>query len=138
MSRGPENNFIAAIHKLLPASVYRMKNHNVYTGGVPDCWYSGSRSDLWVEYKYLVLPKRAETIVDLTAGANPMLSALQQKWLRDRDDEGRNVMVILGTPEGGLIMSGTLWNAARTAALIRAQLESKNNIARMIESLVND
>ena len=47
MAAKPETTYIGRIHKLLPKSVYYMKNHNVYTGGVPDVWYSGIGGDLW-------------------------------------------------------------------------------------------
>ena len=54
MSQGPENAFIASIHRHLPSpeTLYRMKNHNEYNGGIADCWYSGKR-DLWIEYKFI-------------------------------------------------------------------------------------
>ena len=34
MSKGPENTFIASIHRCLPRSVYTLKNHNQYNGGI--------------------------------------------------------------------------------------------------------
>ena len=95
MSRGPENIFIASVHKHLPAKVYRMKNNNQYNGGIADVWYSG-QLDLWVEYKFITLPARDDTVVDLISGKDPAISALQQNWLRSRSAEGRKVGVIVG------------------------------------------
>lgn len=137
MSSGPENKFIAAIHRLLPASVYHMKNHNVYTGGVADVWYSGRLGDLWIEYKFTVLPKRPGTIVSLVNDTKPMLSMLQQEWLRDRRKEGRDVAVVLGTPEGGIWFRGDEWDKPHRADALRALLLSKNEIAKTIQARVD-
>ena len=77
MSSGPENRFIQSLHRLLPAQVYRMKNHNPYNSGIADCWYSGDAGDLWVEYKYeATLPKTRSVSADL--------AELQKDWLRKR------------------------------------------------------
>lgn len=64
-----------------------MKNNNQYRGGIFDCWYSGTCADIWVEYKY---------------GKNE-LSPLQKEWGKDRYIEGRQVYVIIGSPEGGVL-----------------------------------
>ncbi len=61
-----------------------MKNNNPYLSGVADVWYSGSAGDLWVEYKFLVIPKRDTTVVNLVQGKDPMISRLQQQWLEAR------------------------------------------------------
>lgn len=73
-----------------------MKNHNAYVGGIPDCWYSGSVDDLWIEYKYLPINKPNATVV-------PNLSQQQLYWIRNRLEEGRNVWVIVGYKPGGVI-----------------------------------
>lgn len=109
MSRGPENTFIASVHRHLPANVYSMKNHNQYNGGIADCWYSGASADLWIEYKFITVPKRADTLIDLCGGPNPPLSRLQQEWLRDRHREGRNVWVVVGCKTGGVVYQDLLW-----------------------------
>jgi hypothetical protein len=132
MSQKPENTFIASIHKLLPPTLYRMKNHNAYNGGIPDVWYSGVKADLWIEYKFLVLPKRDSTVIDLTAGKDPMLSALQQAWLRGRRAEGRNVGVIVGCKEGGVWFDHTSWKHPYTTAEYREWLLDRKSIASTI------
>lgn len=136
MSRGPENTFIASVHRHLPEGLYHMKNHNQYNGGIADVWYSGKRRDLWVEYKYLELPKRASTLIDLVAGRNPPLSHLQQEWLDARSREGRNVWVVVGTKSGGVVYPDRSWNDACTAEEFAQDLKSRKEIAAMIASFV--
>lgn len=136
MSSGPENRFIQSVHRLLPARVYRMKNHNPYNSGIADCWYSGDAGDLWIEYKFLVLPKRAATVVDITAGKEPLLTVLQQEWLRSRHIEGRKVGVIVGTPQGGLWLPGVSWEKPLSSAECSAAVLSKSATAKLITGLV--
>lgn len=131
MSKGPENTFIAAVHKHLPHALYRMKNHNQYNGGIADVWYSGA-CDLWVEYKFITVPKRPDTVIDLTTGKNPPLSNLQQDWLRGRHHEGRNVGVIVGSKDGGVWFPGLAWDCAYSAHWFRTQLRSRKELADII------
>ena len=116
--------------------MYRMKNHNPYTAGIPDCWYSGNAGDLWVEYKFMTIPKRSSTIVDFCGGKVPMISALQQKWLRDRYNEGRTVGVIIGTPEGGVWLSGISWEVPLQASERFSTILDKSCIAAVITDIV--
>jgi hypothetical protein len=103
VSAKPEGTFTRAVHKHLPGDVYFVKNNNPYTGGLPDCWYSAKRADLWVEYKFVPkVPAKADIV--------PNLSALQSEWLRNRHREGRNVAVIVGCPEGGVILRNLKWD----------------------------
>ena len=127
----PETTFTASLHKLLPASIYYMKNNNPYTGGVPDLWYSGLGGDLWVEYKYL-------PTVPVTAVVQPLklLSALQAKWLNDRHKEGRNVAVIIGCPKGGVVLTLGSWSAEITAKNFTALLRSKREIVDWLKEQV--
>lgn len=128
----PENTFIVGVHKYLDESVYRMKNNNVYTGGIPDVWYSGVIRDLWVEYKFVVVPKRDTTLVV------PNLSALQKKWLRERHKEGRNVAVIIGCKEGATILRDpATWESGVTAAAFRASMISRRATAETLSNFVN-
>lgn len=106
---GPENTFIASVHRHLPEGLYKMKNHNQYNGGIPDVWYSGPKADLWIEYKFVSLPKRSDTVI------TPGLSALQTEWLSARRSEGRNVGVIIGSKEGGVWLTGGTWQTPFTA-----------------------
>lgn len=134
MPSGPENRFIQAVHRLLTADVYRMKNHNPYNSGIPDCWYSGAKGDLWVEYKFIALPKRDTTVIDLVSGASPVLSVLQQQWLIGRDAEGRNVGVIIGAAQGGVWLPKTTFRQSMTAKEMQARLMSKHELAALIKT----
>lgn len=123
MAAKPENTFIRAIHKLLPASVYHMKTHNPYVAGVPDCYYSGSGGDMWVEYKFVPkLPKTGWVKVNLTA--------LQRQWLKGRRDEGRNVAVIVGSPEGAVVLTGPKLTLDKVEVdWFRARMQNREEVA---------
>jgi hypothetical protein len=136
MSAKPENTFISSVHKHLPVELYHMKNNNPYNSGIADVWYSGVEQDLWVEYKFLVIPKRGDTVIDLVGGKNPSISALQQTWLKDRDAEGRNVGVIVGSKEGGVWFPNTSWDFTYTASQFREWIVSRKELAGYINSFV--
>ncbi len=106
MSSKPESVFITSVHKHLPSTTYSMKNNNPFTGGVADVWYSGAAGDMWIEYKWL--PKQPK------AAFVPNLSALQIRWLRERYNEGRNVAVIVGCPDGAVILKNLEWERENT------------------------
>lgn len=137
MSKGPENTFIGSVHKHLPAGIYRMKNHNQYNGGIADVWYSGVR-DLWVEYKFIVVPKRPDTVIDLITGKNPAISYLQQEWLRSRHGEGRSVGVIVGSKDGGVWFPGLTWDATYPAKKFLSLLQTRKDLAGTIEKEVQN
>lgn len=131
MAAKPETTFIASVHKHLPPTLYRVKNHNAYNGGIADVWYSGDR-DLWVEYKFIVVPKRPDTVIDLTTGKAPAISYLQQEWLRSRYGEGRSVGVIVGSKDGGVWFPGLAWDRTYTAGEFRKRLQSRKELAGVI------
>lgn len=133
MSKGPENTFIGSIHRRLPSTLYRIKNHNSYNSGQPDCWYSGSGSDLWIEYKFLIVPKRDNTVINMVQGKDPMISRLQQQWLEGRFQEGRRVGVMLGCKEGGVWFPNLDWQYGFTALEFRSWLTPPAKLAALIE-----
>ena len=136
MSKGPENTFISSIHRHLPVDFYWMKNHNQYNGGIADCWYSGTRADLWVEYKFIEVPKRAETLIDLCGGRDPPLSKLQQKWLWGRSTEGRNVQVIVGCKAGGVIFTHPeVWSEPISDERFGSFVRDRKSLAQYILSI---
>lgn len=106
-----------------------MKNNNQYIGGVADVWYSGSKSDLWVEYKFLPrVPQRG------SVRPSQLLSALQQEWLSGRHKQGRNVAVIIGCSSGGVILhSPDEWGADLSASEYTQRLLDRKSIAAWIE-----
>lgn len=130
----PETVFINSVHRHLALdAVYKMKNHNEYVGGVFDCWYSGKAqksTDLWVEYKFIVVPKRETTLI------TPSLSPLQVEWGTDRANEGRNVAVIVGCKEGGVYLPPGFWGALTTRDFLRRVL-SRKDLAALITEKVN-
>ena len=130
MSRGPENTFIASVHKHLAPAVYSMKNHNEYNGGIADVWYDGPLGDLWIEYKFITVPKRDDTIVKID------LSELQKNWLRDRYDNGRNVSVIVGCKDGGVWFDNREWEEPINAGEFRRCLIPRHELAVIISERV--
>jgi hypothetical protein len=133
----PENSFITGVHRYLPpGKPYHMKNHNVYQGGVFDVWYSGDADDLWVEYKFIDVPKRPSTIIDMNH-EEKMLSRLQQLWGLERHKEGRNIAVIVGCKDGGVWMPGITWQTSLTAEEFRAKIQSRADLAAIIYEHTN-
>lgn len=128
-----ESQYTAAVAKLLPPEVYALKLSLPYTAGVPDSWYSGRGGDLWVEWKYLKSVPRKVNLVD---GKKPILSALQQLWLRERHAEGRNVAVIVGTPDGAVIYPGEAWREELTREQFYERLVTRREAAAWIASML--
>lgn len=108
-----------------------MKNHNQFHGGIPDVWYSGPAADLWIEYKFVALPKRENTLITIE------LSELQKNWITSRDAEGRSVGVIVGSKDGGVWFPGTTWSAEITMLQFRASIESRKTLATRIQGFVS-
>ena len=133
----PENTFIGAVHRHIPVipGRYHMKNHNAYVGGVADMWYSAGVSDLWIEYKFIKVPVRDSTIIDLIGGKKPSISDLQQEWLRGRHLEGRNVGVLVGSKAGGVWFPGVEWDRTYSAKEFRDRLKTRQQLAELIISL---
>lgn len=107
-----------------------MKNHNQYAGGIPDCWYSGPAGDLWIEYKFVVLPKRDDTLII------PNLSALQIDWLSSRSKEGRKVGVIIGSKDGGVWLPGLAWADPLETIEFCKLMMSRSDLAAVIAKLI--
>lgn len=125
----PETTFTNGIHKYLPPGreePYWMKNNNIYTAGIWDVWYSGAAADLWVEYKFIVLPKRDTTVITFD------LSELQLDWGRKRYAEGRNLAVIVGCKEGGIVLWDKDWELSMTTAEFKRDLKPRKELAEWI------
>ena len=132
MASKPESTFITSLHRHFPSKEvpYHMKNHNVYNGGIPDVWYSGRHGDMWVEYKFIEVPKRLTTVIV------PNLSELQLQWLSDRQCEGRNVYVIIGCKSGGMVLSGTeQWRNGITTEQFQNALQTRKQLADWITQI---
>jgi len=127
MSRKPETVFIASVHKYVKC--YHMKNNNLYNAGIADCWYSGPLRDIWIEYKFVVLPKRGETII------KPELSALQLDWLTERAKDGRDVHVLIGSKIGGVWLQRYQWETGMTKLEYAESYQTRPQIATHINRL---
>jgi hypothetical protein len=95
-----EHGFIKAVHRHLSPEVYRWKIHDTYTGGVPDAFYCGPAGSLWVEYKYIKLPKRKTTVVNFG------LSELQQIWLTQVAYFGQTTILAVGWEQSAQVFYG--------------------------------
>lgn len=125
----PENTFIESVHRHLPpgrTDPYWMKNNNLYTSGIWDCWYSGPAADLWVEYKFITVPKRGDTMI------MPALSALQVDWGHKRLQEGRNMAVIVGCKDGGVIFENLEWEAEIASAAFKVRVRHRAEVAQWL------
>jgi len=125
----PESRFITSVNAKIPTDVHREKMHNPYRGGTFDVWYSGSKADLWIEYKFIPrIPKRGRVV--------PNLSPLQLRWGQGRNAEGRNVMVVVGCPEGAAMLGfPRQWEVGVTVEEFRNALVTKATLAAWIHSL---
>lgn len=136
MGSKPETTFIASIHKHLPKKPlgpYHMKNSNDYNGGIADVWYSGTKGDMWVEYKFLPrTPQRGIVHLCKPNVKAPDLSVLQQNWLRERHEEGRTVYVVVGCPDGGVIMNRWQWEEPWTAEFFTNCLLTRKDLSNWI------
>lgn len=100
---------------------------NPFRGGAADDWYSGHGGDLWVEYKYVhPLPVRVPI--------EPAVSGLQYDWLINRAAEGRNVAVVVGCKEGGVIIRAPAFRDKILPEDFRARTMSRDAIAAWIVS----
>lgn len=129
----PETRWLNKVYGKLPPTIYRMKNHNIYTGGVPDHWLSGHKADWWLEGKYL-----ASTPVRKEVAPEELLSALQLEWLDKRHAEGRHVGVLIGCPDGGVLLLNGEWHARFTAEEYRARLQPVESLAASLTFLLED
>ena len=106
--------------------------NNPYSSGTADVWYSGKKADLWVEYKYLPrTPQRAQV------SPYKLLSSLQLEWLEGRYAEGRNVFVIIGCPDGGVVLCAPELRQDIPAETFRERLQSRVQLAEWILTQVS-
>lgn len=123
-----EHGFIRAIHRQLPDSIYKWKINDNFQGGVADAYYSGNKADLWVEYKYLkALPAREMTPIKIG------LTTQQTLWLNGRYDEGRSAVVVVGSPDGHVVLEAKYWCESMTRAdFIRRAVDTKGVAAYIV------
>jgi hypothetical protein len=106
--------------------------NNPYSSGVADDLYCGNRADLWVEYKFLPkVPVRA--VIDPTK----LLSPLQLDWINERYKRTQNsaerlIAVLIGCPEGGVVLTNLAWAQPLSAEEFRRSLVSRRDLANWI------
>lgn len=137
MAAKPETTFYESVHRHLPppSLLHREKMSNPYRGGTADYWYDGPETDLWIEWKFIVVPKRDDTVISLVSGKKPTLSALQQDWLRGRVANGRRVAVVVGSKTGGVWFGNTSWGLPFTAGEFRSLIKSRAALADQIVAI---
>lgn len=128
MAKGPETTFRVAIERHLPRELYRLKMYNPYVGGPADSWYSGTKADLWVEYKFLPCMPQRGSLSPKRYG----LSGLQLEWLQGRHKEGRNVCVIVGVPKGGVILRDLDWERELSVQEFTQRIVDRRGISSWI------
>lgn len=99
-----------------------------------DLWYSGPKGDLWVEYKFLRDGK-----IPVRAAIDPAkyLSAMQMDWLNTQSGYGRNVWVIIGCKDGGVVLFyQDEWSSPIPPDEFRTMLKTRKELAEVIMSRV--
>lgn len=126
-----ENTFWQSLRKKLVPRIYALKLNLRFIAGVPDCWLSGSESDLWLELKY---------VSTLPPVVNPtlLLSVLQKEWLVSRYNEGRHVGVLIGSSDGHIYFPGLSWQCTVSREKwIQSGLKTKE-MAEILIEIVGD
>lgn len=126
----PENRFIKSVHDVLNPDIEREKMFNPMRGGTADCNYAGWFDELWVEYKWKKSIKNGVDVSPRPKGGEGRLSSLQRNWLLKRHDRNRAPWVVVGSPEGCVILREPKQWAARVTGL---PVISKHQLAREIE-----
>ena len=81
---------------------------------------------MWAEYKYF--PTDRDSFTLLKPEKTPKLSRPQQHWLNSRYDEGREVVVIVGMPNGGVILRDKAWMHAVEVECLLSRKEIASRI----------
>lgn len=99
-----EHSFIRSVHRYLPLELFKWKIHDTFAGGVPDTFYAGPSSILFVEYKYVKkLPKRDSSTLKTS------LSPQQIQWLNRMTDFNQRAAVVIGCEETAVILENKEW-----------------------------
>lgn len=131
MSAKAETVYAQGVNKQIPTHIYREKMANPYRGGTPDFFYE-ARKQAWVEYKFVELPKREETLI------KPNLSALQLAWLQRCYDNGHTAAVVIGSRAGGIMLRAPgNWLHGVSAGHFIENIKTKKEMAQLITALVS-
>jgi len=108
-----ESGYTRTVNQRLPLDIYSWKINAQFAPGVPDCWYSGAARDLWVEWKYLKTMNKHRL--------KPSLRSKQVEWLRDRYEQGRNVIVLVGSPQGIVAFNDLKWEKSQKVLQVHSR-----------------
>ena len=120
MPRQLENRFRDSIHRHLDRkTIHQEKTNNPFRSGMFDDWYSANPYDLWVEYKFQAK----------LGSVKANLSPLQFYWGSERYKEGRNVAVIVGMPQGAIILKRSEWQERIPVLEVEQRLLKRKQVA---------
>lgn len=130
MTSKAETTFAASVNNWLKGSnIYFEKMNNPYRGGTPDFYYEGPNGSKWVEYKFIVVPKRDSTLIV------PDLTALQLAWLKRNFENGNEPWVVIGHRAGGVVMAHPqLWEEGLRCDEFLDHTVSRDDIALEIHT----
>tara|TARA_R100001460_G_scaffold5433_1_gene15112 strand:- start:10788 stop:11213 length:426 start_codon:yes stop_codon:yes gene_type:complete len=126
-----EHGFVRSVHRKLSSDVFVWKINDKFAGGVPDAFYAGAARYLFIEYKYIKLPKRSSTPIKTG------LSAQQKLWLNKMLGMDKQVAVIIGSCSGSLILRQD-WDRPIPAELFRQRAMSTEAVAQWITAYCLD
>lgn len=134
----PENRFIQSIHrKLRPVKkrtpFYFAKLQVSGNNGFPDCWYSGTKGDLWVEYKWVPdrdFPVRDSSLITVSLSAN------QRNWLDGRHKENRQVCCIVGSSQKSVIFQSPFPEKISVAHFMSNAVDTEQVVAYILGKTV--
>lgn len=101
-----EKQLIDAVMRRIPKSVHSqsMTSASLTSNGTPDRYFDGPKGDLWVEFKYIDAWPRSAVVGGVHASKRGCYSPLQYSWMKRRWDHGRNVLGVIGLPDGTAVV----------------------------------
>ena len=126
-----EHGFVRSVHRQLSPNVFVWKINDKYAGGVPDAFYAGLARCLFVEYKYVKLPKRSTTLVKTS------LSEQQKLWLDRMSGMDKHVALVIGSSLGTIIIDKG-WDNPIPTELFRQHAMSPKAVAQWISAFCLD
>lgn len=126
-----EHSFIRAVHGHLPPEVFRWKIHDTFAGGVPDAFYAGPVSTLFVEYKYVKsLPKRD------TSPIRTSLTTQQIHWLNTLHSMNQPVAVVIGCEKLATVLTDKAWDQVLSKEQFISQSVPFSSVSLWIQNKV--
>lgn len=126
-----EHGFVRSVHRQLSPDIFVWKINDKYAGGVPDAFYAGPARCLFIEYKYVKLPKRDTTLVKTS------LSEQQKLWLDRMSGMDKHVALVIGSILGTIIIDKD-WDYPIPTELFRQRAMSTKAVAQWISAFCLD